>query len=69
MNDPVPASRADICACCAAPYPAQALVAWDRAASGWVIATHRSLAGRPHLLQDQKPDPVPRRAVTTSEAT
>jgi hypothetical protein len=55
MNDPVPASRADDCACCATPYPAGALIAWDRAATGWVLATHRSLAGQP--IDHPNPDP------------
>lgn len=44
MNRPVPASRWDKCACCARPYEAGTLIAWDRSISGWVLSAHRSVA-------------------------
>lgn len=56
MNGIVPASRSDVCACCARVYPAGTPIAWDRSISGWVLSAHRSVAGIYH--------PSPSRAVT-----
>ncbi len=46
MSSPVPATRFGRCDCCSTPYSAGTPIVWDPAVSGWVLAHHRSAAGR-----------------------